>query len=717
MNSNYASQDRGGKQDYRQYLEAMDAISIEKVASASVFFAPEKGNVLVDVGMASGTSTAILAGLFPDLQVIGVDINPKMVEIARKQYQLPNLSFRMDDGEALDSFEKDSVDGFFNCSAIHHITSYNGYDTNRALNTLRRQSELLKERGILVVRDFVKPEEKEVILELSATGGGNVPSDSDLLLLFAKTARSLAPAIEQGFPVEELEPQKEGKRRFRLFYTDAVEFIRRKDYYGNWDIELQEEYGYLTQREFEDLFRSLGLRIILSAPIYNPWIIENRYKGRFVLYDLSGKEIGFPPTNYLIAGEKVSTGKDIRLVRHLPLLETPYLNFVSFRHKETGQIYDIVKRPEQVTDFLLYSREGNRLTVLARHGYPRPLANFRTGLTVIDGKYFGGYIPEGLAIGTTDNIEQQLKERFGIGEEQYAGIEQSLSYYTSPAGICEKVNAFLVALKEKPDCVFPLRNGIPGFQDFGSLQPYDAAQLLNTAQTGALAEARLELNIYRLFQLYLISLPKWLGEKITVKEETSLSTVTLPDLLKRHTELFIQSENPAGFLSVGRAHFMETGAWNSKVALEYVYPASFSANTLITFPVCRVSGHIFVGLEVRDLPVPQLFGGNSSLITVPAWRLLKEIGDFSALYRYMEELKIGRSSVIRYFRLGEKYFPSVGITPEQVYPYVVWLNEPDDSLAWVDLEELYTHAGQLEDAHLLICLYRLKHALADYNSK
>lgn len=103
--------------------------------------------------------------------------------------------------------------------------------------------------------------------------------------------------------------------------------------------------------------------------------------------------------------------------------------------------------------------------------------------------------------------------------------------------------------------------------------------------------------------------------------------------------------------------------------------------------------------------------------TVPAWRLPKEIGDFSALYRYMEELKIGRSSVIRYFRLGEKYFPSVGITPEQVYPYVIWLNEPDDSLAWVDLDELYTHAGQLEDEHLLICLYRLKHALADYNSK
>lgn len=43
MKTNYTTQDRGGMKDYRQYLEAMDAISVEKVASASVFFEPKKG--------------------------------------------------------------------------------------------------------------------------------------------------------------------------------------------------------------------------------------------------------------------------------------------------------------------------------------------------------------------------------------------------------------------------------------------------------------------------------------------------------------------------------------------------------------------------------------------------------------------------------------------------------------------------------------------------
>lgn len=276
--------------------------------------------------MASGTSTAILAQLFPTLQIVGVDINPTMIKIAEDTYKLPNLTFREDDGEKLNSFEKNSIDGFFNCSAIHHITSYNNYDSNRAINTLRRQVELLKENGILIIRDFVKPEEREVLLELSTVPEKDRPSDAELFIRFSKTARSLSPTNQQGFPYTEVDCPLSNCRRFQVFYTDAVEFIRRKDYFANWEVELQEEYGYFTQKEFENVFRELGLRIIHSAPIYNQWIIDNRYKGKIVIRDLQGNEIGFPPTNYLIVGEKTRGGKEIKLTRHLPLSETPFWN-------------------------------------------------------------------------------------------------------------------------------------------------------------------------------------------------------------------------------------------------------------------------------------------------------------------------------------------------------------------------------------------------------
>lgn len=511
MSTSYTNQDRGNKNSYQQYLEAMDAISVEKVASASTFFEPKEGNTIVDVGMASGTSTAILAQLFPEMQIIGVDINLKMVQIAQETYKHPNLSFREDDGEKLQTFTENTVNGFFNCSAIHHITSYNNYDKNRALNTLKRQIELLQDRGVIVVRDFVRPEEQEVIIELSTIDKPDRPNDCDLLLQFAQTARSLTSLDERGFPLKEIRSTKNDTKRFRLFYTDAVEFIRRKDYYANWDIELQEEYGYLTQREFEDTFRELGLRIIISSPIYNQWIINNRYKEQFSLYNINGKEIGFPPTNFLIAGEKVSKGKQIQLVRHLPNKEKPFLQYSSYLNMNTKQVYDIVERPNRVLDIIPFYKKNGRISILAKHGYPRPLTNVQTDSPILDDKHYSGYISECIAVGETDSIESILSSRFGITKDDYNNIADALNYYTSPGGINERVSSKLIELTGRSITKDVLKDNSSAFREYGTIHEYDAIQLLNTAQTGALVEARLELNIYNLLFKQNVPLPKWLG--------------------------------------------------------------------------------------------------------------------------------------------------------------------------------------------------------------
>lgn len=710
MNSTYTTQDRGNKHNYRQYLEAMDAISIEKVASASVFFESQKGNTIVDVGMASGTSTATLARLFPEMQIIGVDINPKMVQIARDTYNYPNLHFREDDGEKLRTFTENSVNGFFNCSAIHHITSYNGYDNNRAVSTLHRQTELLKDKGILVVRDFLKPEEKEVIIELSTDEKPNQPNDAELFILFSQTARSLATKYEQGFPVQELNPRRKNTRRFRAFYTDVVEFVRRKDYYGNWEIELQEEYGYFTQKEFEDIFRELGLRIILSSPIYNQWIINNRYKSQFTIYDLSEKEIGFPPTNYIIAGEKNSNGKQLQLIRHLPVIKESFLQYSSYINTRTRDIYDVVERPNNVLDIIPYYKTAEGFTILAKHGYPRPLANVGADSPILDNKYYSGYIPEGITIGETENIEVALEKRFGISRDSYTEIIRSLNYYTSPGGINEKVASLFLELKKRPSVNTVLGKGFSGFRESGYIHEYDATQLLNTAQTGALVEARLELNIYNLFFKEEISLPNWLGGKINIKPNRLLNPTPLSDLLSEHTQDYQKWEEPAGFLTRRRAYFSEIGLENSNTILEYVYPSRVSSNTLVTLPVFCKNGEIYLGLEVRNLPVPQIHSGNSTILTIPAKRLSKEVSDLYQLEQFISRLKIGKSKIERYAKLGEKYFPSIGVTTEQVYPYVVCLEHVEKSLAWVSISELFHNREKIEDAHLLIALCRLIHA-------
>ncbi|MFT4223236.1 methyltransferase domain-containing protein [Dysgonomonas sp.] len=711
MSTSYTTQDRGDKKNYQQYLEAMDTISVEKVASASVFFEAKKENTIVDVGMASGTSTAILAKLFPEMKIIGVDINPKMVQIAQDTYNYPNLSFREDDGEKLNTFENNSVNGFFNCSAIHHITSYNGYDTNKALNTLRRQVELLKDKGVLIIRDFVKPKEQEVIVELSSIDKSDRPSDAELFIQFSRTARSLASANERGFPIQEINAIKKYTRRFQAYYADIVEFIRRKDYYANWDIELQEECGYFTQEEFEEIFRELGLRIILSSPIYNQWIINNRYKNQFAVYDLSGKQVGFPPTNYLIAGEKISGGKQLQLIRHLPVQKDSFLHFSSYLNVKTKKIYDVVERPNNVLDILPFYKQENGFTILAKHGYPRPLANVKTDSPVLDGKHYSGYIPEGITIGEIENLETVLNKRFGINRENYTNITQSLNYYTSPGGINEKVSSKLIELTKPVIVNKNLSEGFSGFKESGCIHEYDAAQLLNTAQTGALVEARLELNIYNLFFKQNVPLPKWLGEKMKIKFDRFIKSTPFSELLSLDTKDYKKSEKQAGFLTTRRAYFSEMGIENSNAIFEYVYPSTVSSNTLVTLPVFKKDGQIYIGLEVQSLPIPQIHTENSTIITAPAKRLPKEVHNIHDLEKYISNMKIGKGKVERYSKLGEKYFPSVGITTEQVYPYLVCLDLADKSLKWVSLTELYDNMDKIEDAHLLISLCRLIHAI------
>jgi len=709
----YQNQDRGSSEHYKDYLSAMDAISVEKVASASAFFDPSPGNILVDVGMASGTSSNILAHLFPQLSIIGVDINEKMVEIASSTYQLPNLQFWMDDGEKLESFNETNISGFFNCSSIHHITSYNGYDPNRAFNTLKRQAELLKDGGIIVVRDFVKPPKMEVILDLSAIAALNQPSDADLLIEFSKTARSLAPSEERGFPLKEMQQPRQRIRRFQLQYADAVEFIRRKDYFENWDVELHEEYGYFTQKEFEDILSGLGMRIIVSNPIYNQWIVNNRYKGKFALYDKQMNDMGFPPTNYLIAAEKVrKAGSSIHLVRHLPEAEKPFLEYASYKDVTSGRIFDVVKRPQQVADFIPYYINHHQVMVVAKHGYPRPLANIETDSPIIDQKHFSGYVTEGISASINHSIEQLLSERAGVEVQNIGHQYKALKYFTSPGGIDEVVESWLIELKSAPKIETEVLN-TTGFASSGILRTFDAEQLLKTAQTGALMEARLELNIYNLLRKLNKPFPLWMGEKVKIAKGT-IDPSILDELLGRTIGTYRKTEEEAGYLQKYRAKFSETGITNSSQVLEYVTPAQISNNTLVTLPVVEWSNDIYVGLELRNLPVPQLISGNGYILAAPACRLSKEVQTYKQLEDHITSMAFFGMRITQFSKLGEKYFPSIGVIPEQVYPYVVSVQEPTNDLCWVKLSELYNNLELLTDGHLLITLMRLKNALDNY---
>ncbi|HNZ70997.1 MAG TPA: hypothetical protein PKJ43_00165, partial [Prolixibacteraceae bacterium] len=108
---------------------------------------------------------------------------------------------------------------------------------------------------------------------------------------------------------------------------------------------------------------------------------------------------------------------------------------------------------------------------------------------------------------------------------------------------------------------------------------------------------------------------------------------------------------------------------------------------------------------------PQLHTGNSMIATAPAVRLPKSVSTMKHLEDYLQTMDVLGARVVGFNRLGEKFYPSIGLTPEQVYPYVVTLSDAVDGLSWVSFAELMENFRMLKDGHLLICIARLFNAL------
>ena len=81
----YSRQHRGDRGAYERYLSGMDASMRQKVALTAAHILSE--GRIADMGMGSGTGSEALAALYPALQVVGVDVNPEMVAIARDRYR------------------------------------------------------------------------------------------------------------------------------------------------------------------------------------------------------------------------------------------------------------------------------------------------------------------------------------------------------------------------------------------------------------------------------------------------------------------------------------------------------------------------------------------------------------------------------------------------------------------------------------------------------
>ncbi|MBL8692865.1 MAG: methyltransferase domain-containing protein [Planctomycetes bacterium] len=728
-----AAQLRGDRGDYARYLAGMDASMRQKVALTAAHL-PTRGRV-ADMGMGSGTGSHALASLYPGLQVIGVDLADTSIAMARERYQLPNLRFAKGD-IAQRCFDPGSLDGILDSSVLHHVTSFTGYDHAAAARALAAQVEQLAPHGVLLVRDFVAPATDEpppngdVHLDLPADDGdeGRDPRTCSTAALFERFAAEFRPLIaspqKPGFLFVELASPARGRKRYRVSHRMAVEFLLRKDYRADWDAEVKEEYTYFDQSRFEAEMRGLGLRVLVSSPIRNPWIYRNRLIGKVAIHAPDGRAIELPPTNYVIAGEKVVPGEGVEM---RPAGGRPPIGFLKlehFEHVATGQVFDLVRRPHLTVDVLPWFEDDGDLFLLARCSYPRPILS-ALGTPCLDGSRSPHYHAEVLHAIQADKplgqtVEESLLAIANLGAERLKRFEQGARYFPSPGGLQEEVQSVLVEIEPTFEAIRCASGS--GFSTSGVVKALEAQQCLRAAQVGGLAHARLEMAAYDLLARRGRDPGPWIGETITLREANAAPThwaslfgIAAP----RRKFRPVRPEKSAGYLRLLCSQFEELDGAGRVVAsrpLEYVMPAQASRSTAVVAPLLRIGQTVLLGIEDDDLPAAQAFVGNSQLYKAPAWRLPNSVVNIPSATQWLRaELESAHGIVSgEFWELGGRYYPSAGSTPEVVHVFaaeVLNCRTARQPLLWTPLSEAVSALASIQDGHLRIAALRAAHAL------
>jgi SAM-dependent methyltransferase len=700
----------------------MDRSMQQKVALTTAFF-PTRGHV-ADMGSGSGRGTYDLACLYPGLTLCGVDINPISVELSQRTYQRPNLCYQA--GDIADAaFSDASLDGVLDSSVLHHVTSFNDFSLARLETCLRNQVAALRPGGVLIIRDFVVPDGPELVrLELPERDGKDNGTILELstAALFERFADGFRSSQHRahGVPFTRSPATRAGCLGYELSLRDATEFILRKDYRRDWETELLEEYTYYSQAQFEHALRGLGLRLLASVPIHNPWIVEHRYQGKVALFDLTDRELPFPPTNYFVVGEKIDADAPIELheVEQRELSAPRFFVPHAYRHTRSGKRLELAERPGRTLDILPWLVRAGRVNVLAKKGFPRPLLALHSEIS--------GFITEPIAAIVTDDeprpaaIARILHERAAIDPAAMRGQAPLVRYFTSPGGLDECVEAALVELDaaKLPEIVGELEPNID-YGDFGvsgTVRELDAAQLLRAAQVGGTFDARVEIGAYRALAAAGQPLDGWIGAAVKLP----LREFALPELKPSSSatqRAFAPDPGAPAYLRFIESVFVARTADGREVARaarEYVVPRDVSHRTVTVLPVVRTQDGVFVALESRELPAVERFTGSALLPVCPAFRLpqaLRETPDIEEFLRQRcAELGVAIDALIP---LGGAYAPSAGATPELVTPFAAPIAaiSADLKLAFTPMQPLYDAIDEVLDAHTKIAVLRLGHAL------
>jgi len=675
----------------------------KKAALLSAHLLLPEGARVVDTGCDEGHVAYILAQLNPRASFIGIDHDKEDIDFANKYYKLPNLSFVQSD-LAIEKLEDETLDAVINSNILHGVYSKGGYNPDEVSYLLGQQVKKLREGGTMLIRDYMMPaEDAYVLLELPATPSlGKTPremSDADLLILFSQSARPLPSGDCEGFFIEEIKPKNEGTRLFRLHHKWALEFLHRKDERRKWEREIKTEYTFFTYRDFQREFAKMGMRMVFSAPYWNPWVVEKRFQGKFRMYSEDGKLMQNPATNYFIVAQKTSGKKSILIEEKRPSQKpTGDLSIITVQDKASGKIHEIVKPNESVCDIIPFRlTPDNRMIVFINSGSPRPVINaVPRGNNNLDGKRWSGHLIEPISMSTKhfgSSVEANkkiifdyIKHNLGLRPKGENAWYVGDTYFPAPDQIDEAIEPVFVEVENPYRTSWDFKEPADtGFIEKGHILELDGSDIISASQVGLMPEPRLEMYVMDLFRRYKIVLPPWVGEAMPEVPRQKIDAMDPDEVLKELAPMqFFENKNLPKNLKPVKSVFVEDATVGSTTRgittrdIEFIITEDGVENIAVVLPLTREwDNKLMVMLEPQIMPIPNRRGGDGAMLNAPSFKLPKEVTTIEeARFFVAEKFSVPIDKVVQ---LGESYFTHVGVMPQRIYPFMVASNkQPDD---------------------------------------
>jgi hypothetical protein len=246
-----------------------------------------------------------------------------------------------------------------------------------------------------------------------------------------------------------------------------------------------------------------------------------------------------------------------------------------------------------------------------------------------------------------------------------------------------------------------------------------------------LAEARLELNLYNLLRRLRKPVGAWIGGNIQPGAFAVENPCRIDEALAaaKSYRVFREVAGGSGWIDIVRSEFHERELRDGRERvtarreLEFVVPnpacsrdVSTNGATLLPAVKDTKTGRFFVGLQrvteqQSQFPAVQVKEGHSGHVTIAGLRLPSTITSAQAVPGWIAQQSGVREAAVK--KLGEGYFPSLGVLPNRIFPFVI--TEPgrywQERCDFYCLRDVFDHIEALRDANTMIALFRLCHVL------